>query len=283
MCQVAIVDSGEHDPHIPSDTLVRAVLLGGLGALLLAVLLIDVLDVGGLRSLVGRNSGLSLWHHFFKEGSIAEWLQALGLITAIFFAAVGVTRADGGGDRDTARMLRFLALGFGLMVIEDSGNVSQTIGAWADAIAGVPHALVRMPIFGLIALVMIYGPLRHRQRLRREPRAMIALVVGYGFYALMVGGEILNQLFPFYVRGGGWVRDTLLGGRLLTVRMPPGPGEPLGLTGSDVMSFFLMDYVYEETLEVIGVSFLLVGVLRLTRGYKAVADRRHPPVADRYA
>lgn len=264
--------------YVPSDRLVRLILLGGLGVLLLAVVVVDVYDVGGFRALVGRNSGLSLWHHFFKEGSVAEWLQAAALLAVVYYAGVGTARRDDADGRAQTALFGILALGAALMVIEDSGNVSQTLGAWVNAVGGLPVAAVRMPVFGLIALVMVYGPWRYRAMLLRRPRILRTFVIGYAFYAFMVLGEILNQLFPFYVRVGGWVRETLFGGRMLPIELPPGSGDTLGLTGADVMSFFLMDYVYEESLELIGASFLLVAVLRLVR--RPAAEDGSDQVAD---
>lgn len=248
---------------LPSDALVASVSLGALGVLLLAVLVVDVLDVAGSRSLVGSNSGITLWQYLFREGSPVEWVQALTLLVLVFYAGVGA-----GGqlrDVDAQRLLLFLAAGVALMIVEDTGNVSQTLAQWASAFSDVSPVVFRGPIFALIGLIMVYGPVRYRAVLMRDGRALRLFVIGYAFYGLMVLGEVLNQLFPFYVRVGTWVREVIFGGRFVPATFPGAANEELGLTGTEVDAFFLMDYLYEETLELVGATFLLLGVLQLLR------------------
>ena len=264
------------ETFLPSDLLVRSLLLGGLALLLFAVLVVDVLDVADLASRVGQESGATLWSYLFREGAAAEWLQAAALLGVVFYAGVGAGSAGRVGADGLRNLLTWLALGCSLMLIEDTANASETVTMWLDPFLDLPSAAVRAPIFGAIGLIMLYGPWRNRNVLREHPKALRAFLLGYTFYAVMVAGEVLNQIFDFYVRVGGWVANTLLGGRMRPLPAEVNPA--LEATGVDVNAFLLMDYVYEETLELVGASFLLVGVLCLLRKLRADHPRTDPPL-----
>lgn len=263
-------DAGARRLWIPDD---RAVLAFGLGAwlfLLLAVLAIDVYNVGGVRAYVGTESGLLLFWHLFREGSPIEWVQAILLLGVVYYAAIGASTSrwlDDDDQRGVGSMLGFIALGAMLMILEDTGNVTQELGAWAETLFGLPSGVIRSLAFGAIAAVMIYGPLRYLSHLRARPRAFRALLIGYGAYGAMASVEVVtNYLVPsFYAEGGRWVTQTLFGGRMLELTLPAGAPAPAGDAGAGITGYYLMDFVFEESIELIGAVFLLVGVLRLVR------------------
>src|SRR5690606_37524432 len=100
----------------------------------------------------------------------------------------------------------------------------------------------------------------HREALAGSDRAAARrwLVAGYATYAVMgVTGEVLNYLVDLYEVVGAWLAEDLLGGRLA-----PPTGTP-GLWSE--YHVVLMDYVYEESLELLAATFLLAGVLALRR------------------
>jgi hypothetical protein len=255
---------------VPGDTAVLAFGLGSLALLLMAVLVVDVYDVGGIRSHVGRESGLLLFWYLFGEGRPAEWVQAILLLGVVYYSAIGAASAralDDTSYRDLGALLGFVALGAMLMILEDTGNVTQELGSWAEALVELPSGIIRFTTFAVIGGIMLYGPLRYPSRLFERPAALRALVIGYGFYGIMAAVEILTKyIVPnLYAETGRWLTVNVFGGRMPELTLPAGAQGPPPDSGGGITGYYLMDFVFEETIELIGAAFLLVAVLRLVR------------------
>lgn len=251
----------------------RLLLVLGVGYLLLAwalVLVVDVYDVAGLRTHLGRDSGAPFWVHLFAESSPTEWVQTMFLFGALVSLAIFVGLAVRGQAERWAGFGTLLALGIVLMLFEDTGNVGQRIGRYVGDVIGEDSDWVdyaRLPMFALAGGVPVYAVWRYRRLLRSATRRPVAFIVaGLGTYAFMaVTSELLalniGGWFDFYGDSGSALLHGVFGDRLILL-------SETGLenfedTPARDTAVFFMDYVYEESLELIGAMFLCIGCVLL--------------------
>ena len=234
----------------------------------LSIILIDVIDVAGLRSTLGRDDGAPLWVHLFGEGSITEILQwtVLGLVALVVSQAAGALRAP--SEWRERRFLSLLGLGVVLMLIEDAGNPSHRVARYVRDFLGEGSYLIellsRLPVLLLVGGVPLYAFARYWwPAVRGRPGGGLLLsgLIAYGIAAF--SSVPANILFNFYPRAGRWVTESLFGGRLQPLEQTA-PWQ-LRFSAEEFTGTVFMDYVYEESIELIGVTFLLAGSLALSR------------------
>lgn len=266
------------DELVPS---VRAVLMAFIGYLLvfwLVMLTVDIYDVAGLRTLLRRDIGYPSWFHMFFEGGPIVWAQAVAYygVVAALCAAVGLVW--GCGSRRDQWMIPFLllmAVGTTLMVLEDTNNVGQRIGSWVAEVVGddsIVVRLVRLPIFALAGTIPLFALWRYRRRLWQELSRAFGLMLGAWalFAVIAVTAELLTLVMPLYPRVGGFLLDVVFGGRPLDLPRKSGPAFFPGTADEDMTAVVFMDFVYEESLELIAAAFLLAGAVQALR---TVLDR----------
>ena len=241
--------------------------VGGLYVLLLVpIVLIDLLGMGG-RTFDGQ---YPMWYQLFQENSAIEWLQSLLLAGVVFYGAAVAARATGSRRTQTQALFGLLAVGAAIMAIEDSGNVGQRIAMWVGEAFGEKSRLTdvaRLPVLGLISGIPTYAMWRYRglfSALGRPGRTIIAGYLVYAFGAVV--GELLNRVVPIYRVVGNFMLDSVFQGKL-----NPGPRAKLW----DDRGLVFMDYTFEATLELIGVTLLFIGVsgtCRLARDLKGTTE-----------
>ena len=231
-----------------------------------AVAVIDIYNVAGLRATLGRDEGAPAWVHLFGEGGLTEMLQWLILAT---LALVAAARAEGLkhlGDARGARFFGLLAVLAVLMLIEDAGNPSHRLSVYGQDIfgttGGFARALFRMPVFLALGGLAIYAFARYWKLVIRGKPGSRILMGGFGAYGLAVFSSLpAHLLFDFYGRAGPWLTETVLNDRLIEIDVLPHlEGE---MTASQFTSVMFMDFVYEESIELIGAALLLAGSLAL--------------------
>jgi hypothetical protein len=238
-------------------------------------LVVDVFDVLGSRELLGRDDGMPLWFHLFGEAMPTEWLQWSWLASTSIVAAMAASRAFSVSRAQIARFLLLLSVAGALMLIEDAGNVSHQQAQLLQQITGesdLARVGGRLPVFVVIAAVPTYALIRYWSALREYPYSHRLFLAGYGIYGLAAFSSVpANLAFDFYDRAGGWVVDTLLGGRLVPVE------DYWGIDG-DATRLVFMDFVYEESLELIAAGLLLAAALSLYGTLRAARDIGPTPV-----
>lgn len=232
-------------------------LFGWLALVLLVVFVMDVLDLGG--SWLARSGAPPAWFLLFAEGAPVEWGQTLAGLGFLVTGGWIVATADGDRDDTVRGLVLWLVAGMAVLLLEDTNNVGQRIQDLVLELFGdgLLHDLVRLPIFALAGGLITWGLFRHRAALARHPRAGRLLLAGYGVYAFMgISGELLESLFDVYYGMGDVIGNVLLRG---TVAPPPG-SPPLWNASWE---YVFMDFVYEETLELVAITLLLMGLLEL--------------------
>ena len=233
-----------------------------------SIALIDVFDVSGLRSMLGRDEGAPLWVHLFGEGSITEILQwtALGLVALVLSQASGALQTA--NEWRQRRFLSLLALGAVLMLIEDAGNPSHRVARYVRDFLGEGSYLIellsRLPVLLLVGGVPLYAFVRYWPSVARGRPGGGLLLSGLIAYGIAAFSSVpANILFNFYPRAGQWMTESLLGGRLQPLEQTD-PWQ-LRFSAEEFTGTVFMDYVYEESIELIGVTLLLAGALAFSR------------------
>lgn len=268
--------SAEALSWLPSTRTVLVVFVGYLLLTVSLVLVVDIYDVAGLRATLGRDRGVMAWMVLFDEGSPMEWMQATALYGALACSAVVVGLSLRDGHRGWSGFAGVWSLALAVMLLEDTGNVGQRLANWAMEFTGRDAAiipLVRLPVFLIAGALPLYAVWRYRRTLATAPRAVLGcLAAGYGAYGLVAAtGEVL----PLYPRFGRFLFETVFAGRARLISDLEQP-QYADTTATETHSLFL-DYVYEESLELLGATFLLCAAITLVTYIYHRHDVQAPP------
>lgn len=251
---------------IPSPSTIMALAVGYLVLALGGVAVLDGLDVA---TRLGLDGNYPVWYQVFQEASVTEWLQSIALLGAVFLGGVAAERSRFRDDPSMAAFMSLLALSAGLLLLEDAGNVTQRIAEWVRQVLGEDSAIAgtaRVPLLGLIAMVPLFAVWRHREDMARLPdTSRRLLVLSLGTYAFMaVTGEVVES----YAVVGETLMDDIFAGRL-----------DAGVELWDEPGIVFLDYVFEESIEVIASAAFVASIAALLRA-GARSRRRPRHVAD---
>lgn len=233
------------------------------------VVVVDVLNFNNLRdTLLGDQDVPFLWYHWFLspvENPI-QWIT-LGLVVAMF-----ATNAFSARRRDDRRGWWFwaaLTVGAVLMVLEDSLDVRHELRkvvnrAVGEHSYGIFSTLMELGYFALLGAVLLFAVVRYRRYFWRFVTTRRYLLAGFVFYAVAVGSSWLGSAF----RDQTEFRDlyTLVGDRVgrwifslndESLRLFVDVTERAGELEMAPLPFYLMDRVWEESVELLGAAALL--------------------------
>jgi len=201
-----------------------------------AIYLVDVVNIGGLSSVRG------LWWHLFRNRGPVEWVQwiflaYISLSAAAFF---GMYRERGGCRREEIFWI-LAAIAFILMLIEDAGDPRHLLAEHAGVLLGMNRTLAEGIVFFLIVLPLLYAVLVHWREAFAVAQVRLYFVAGGTLYALAAVASLFREERGFY---------PLIGDRLSQT-----------FTGGSIPGFFLMDFVIEESIELMAASFIAAGII----------------------
>lgn len=236
----------------------KALLLAVLGLLLVVWGLFIAVDILNLVDL-GMNS--PMWTHLFNDRPV-EWAQWFLLVLAVVAAAYLAGRLHSHRRIMSSRFFFLLAIGLGLMLIEEAGDIRHAIGRdvgklFGSEVLGIHYRVVSdVPYFAALAAVPLYAVLRYGTYAWESARMRLYLVAGVALYALAAISSGLRTLGDFYVGVGAWVDAVLLPGRF---PVPEGMTQARG-------HFYLVDSVLEESVELLAAAMMLAAVLAFASG-----------------
>lgn len=222
----------------------------------LAVVLIDVANVAGLGDVIGERSGAAAWVHIFGEANPIEWVQWALIGALIVVAARQSGESDPRSDRPARAFWLLVAVGATMMLMEDAGNVRHRLVDWAEMSGvidadGLMNLAVEAAWFAAIAAVFGWAALAHGRRIGFPQKTLIYGSAGVAFYAVAVVSSATRDLGDWYQRAGAAAVANVYGGNLEL---------PRGWDVAEAHHVF-MDFVYEESLELLGAGFLLAAAL----------------------
>lgn len=203
-----------------------------------------------------------------NEGRPIEWLQWFCLAASVITAGYlwGCLAASG---KKYAIAYGVLAVGIAVMLIEDAGNIRHHAGnfmvVWlvgADATNAIAKNIFELFFYGLLGALLVFPFLRFGLSLAFSARAFKLIVISYVAYGIAAVSSATSYFSHWYAVLGRRVID------LTSVDSAPS-WQNLEMVVEDriwpysEVGFWLMDYLYEESFELVGAFCLLAGLLAL--------------------
>ncbi len=262
--------------------------------LLSAMVLSYAVDVAGLNIFgLGENYGqyregesVLLWMELFREASLTEVLQWIFLGLSVVLSLYLYRKHK--EDLSNPAVWLLLCLGLTLMFFEDSQNwrhrLSGSIGSYLgydiyslEFRGSTLRTSIEIIFYAVLGSIMSFSFYKIVTE-RSNPLKMKAyLCLGYLFYAIAAIGSATRNIEDWYARAGARMLDVLIQGRDLHWGVETLHNEyPLG--------FWFMDYLLEESLELLGAACILAAVIvffsqTLTRETNRETDRTEKPTA----
>jgi len=236
----------------------KLILFAGFGGLALAwlgVFLVDVLDLFGAGTALYEAmqdrapSRAWFWVIMFTEGGPVEMMQWLLLAVAagLAFHLHGRLSGHNSLNREDLRARLFwllMGIAFLLMLIEDAGNARHWIRqAVSGILGGKAGEISEFLYYAALAAVPLSALAVFGRSILRLPGTRVFMIGGFFFYALAAGGSAMRGYW--YEIAGEWLHIKVFGGALRVVEV-----------GIEAHGFWLMDYLVEESLELIGATLL---------------------------
>ncbi|QBI20304.1 hypothetical protein ER308_12510 [Egibacter rhizosphaerae] len=213
-----------------------------------AFLLVDVLDVGGAQALLEELEQPLVFFHLFGEARPTEWLQWAALGTSGVLAGLIAGQLSAGERTRVAGAWTLFAFGMVAMLIEDAGNPRHRVAEYAERLAGSTAGTVaELMVMGAVAALPLLAAIWAGWHLLRAAPGRRYLLAGYAVYGIAVLSSATRSLW--YERTGA----ALLGDQLA----PFMHGDP----PEDRVNFYVLDHLYEESLELVAATLLLVGTI----------------------
>lgn len=226
---------------------------------------VDIYNFLGLRDWLDDQARLAMpfmWHYIFSEGGPAEVLQWLfiGLLIMLGAYISGKLHALGENKEVATFWLLFSVLAV-LMMMEDAGNVRHflkdrgTLLIMEKRIVGI---MTELAYFGLMALIPAYAILRYGKYLLPSKRTAVFLLLGCFFYALAVGMSGTRDIMFWYDSAGELIYQwtAALGGAEL-LELYQEADAFLEERGHISLQYRFMDFLVEESIELLGAGFLV--------------------------
>ncbi len=229
------------------------VLMAVVGWLVFAWGVFIAIDIG---QLFGAELNRPAWRLLFNDYPV-EWsawfVLAFATVSAAFLAGMLRMLERPGA----AKFFFWLAVGLGLMLIEDAGDIRHTISGEVQRVAGDEVLGIHYRVFSdsiyftLLAAAPVYAVLRYGKYAWQSVRSRWYLLSGVGLYAVAAIGSSVRHLGDFYIKIGAWLDGLVFGG---------GFPVPDGMS-QERAHFLLVDSVLEESVELLAAALLLAAIL----------------------
>lgn len=221
--------------------------------------LVDVHNYMGLRDTMVSSRALHppvVWYALFREGGMTEILQWIFLGSTAFYAR-SLGKELRTSEQSHASSFWFLfSFAVFFMFMEDAFNIRHGLSFLARLVfSGFSPVLVRTFVEGIFFFVLgsipVYALIRYGRDVLNYARTRRLMLGGFAAYALAVGASGSRYIYDWYTGAGRFIHETIGRGSML---IPP---------GWDVseLEFFLMDWIVEESIELLGASFLFAATL----------------------
>lgn len=251
------------------DLSARSVILIGVGVLLLSylgVVVIDILNLFGMRELFSGRTVPAFWDFMFSERGpveILQWLFLLSFTATSGYMAKKLKEEDGNG-----RYMFWLLFSVGgvFMLLEDATNIRHFLIRGAD-LPWVIMNIIETVYFGILALPLVVAVLKYGGCVKDDisVKLLVLAFVFYGSAAFLSGPleatdydwEVGDVMYGLMVRGGGDELEGLYEEADMRIEEMERKSDIIMM---DVRTR-LVDFLLEESLELLGTTMLLgVGI-----------------------
>lgn len=246
----------------PSYKQVLGLGLGVLGFSYLLVLLVDVLNIFGLRGIPGGIIPF-FWNSLFAERRLIELTQWLMLSGVIIMSLKLRNIFNKRKSRTTSRFWSLITVTAAFMLIEDALNPRHFLFRNILELHWQQINIAETIYFGTLAAIPGYAFLRYGKKIREHKRSLLFLVIGGLFYgsAVIISGPG-HSFGVTYLGEVGLNLTSSLGGEGLEEAYELAEQNIIEVHGNDHddLAFMFTDHFIEESLELIGATFLLASV-----------------------
>ena len=231
---------------------------------LILIFLIDLRNIYGLRDVLFDLNPYYfffeyqpfVFYHWYRNGGVAELFQWVFLGGASIIAAILAGRLL---NRDKKALLFWLIMSvvFILMLIEDAGDPRHTIRSYVQAVyseagQGIMGSITELFYFSILGFIPLYGYLKYGAVLRKNFKSWFYFIIGFISYFVATFLSFIGSAVDFYNYIGRILYEWLLeiGDSLLVFQWQAFEAEE----GWEFISFFLMDSLFEEAIELIGAA-----------------------------
>ena len=116
---------------------------------------------------------------------------------------------------------------------------------------------MELTYFGILALMPLYALLRYGRFIWHNSQSRNYLFIGYFFYGMAVAASGTRFIGEWYVNVGNLIYEFMLAQAKNDILYASGDNLPMG--------FWLMDFMVEESLELIGAGALLSATVAYRR------------------
>ncbi len=226
----------------------------------LVFLAVDIIDVGGISDRIP----MPMWTYLFNDHvvEVTQWIM-LAVVVALSGYLGG--RLAGTVHRGASSFFFILAIGLGLMLVEEAGDIRHGISGavrlhFGADVLGLPYQMVSdVPYFAALAVLPLYAVIRYGRHAWASVSARPYLVAAVGLYGLAAISSGLRHLGSLYVNLGSVIDRAFFGGRF-----PPAPGMT-----QDRAHYFVVDGPIEESVELFAVTCMLAMVLAFVADLRA--------------
>lgn len=233
--------------------------------------MIDIhkINIFGLRSWITNTfPNPYFWFLVFDEASITEHIQWLYLIGILGITISYILINHRELTKKTALPWFLLFLGVYLMFLEDRFNIrhmgsfiiSSRIFAIDITSADWPTSILRTTIelffYLILGSAMISALLLIIKNNKNQSQGLKFLLMGYILYGTAAFASATRNIGNWYAVVGTKILELIISGKELSwsaISTPTFSWKPLG--------FYFMDFVIEESIELMGATFLLAAVL----------------------
>lgn len=230
-----------------------------------AVVVVDVLGVGGERLQAARPREPAMWLVLFNPSGPTEMIVWVLLGVLVLASGNLAGRLRWAGEPRAAAFWQLVGLAVVLMLTEDTANMRFRLAELAELlglIAGPDQRIVIEAIwYAAIVGIFAVATIRHGRFVTVAKPTIGFGVVGVLLYAVGGVGSTINEVTGWYVGLGAWL-EGLFGGSL------PHPPSWNAAT----VHFYISDRAFEESLEMLGAACLLATAVAFGRDAARRAD-----------
>ncbi|WP_041366872.1 hypothetical protein [Natranaerobius thermophilus] len=215
-----------------------------------------------------------LFAHIFREGGPTEILQWILLGAAALISAyhAGKLSSELANNRkesltDAQKFTCLLSIGLLFMLLEDAGNPRHTLATYFPTIfeyLGIENFLtgstgIELVYFGVLGLFMLGAAWYFWRHARHLSMARNYLILGYLSYGVATMASATRNIGNWYIKVGSRINE-MIGEGAIANNLDPNYIRG-NFTPTERVGFLLMDNLFEESLELIGATALVAGIL----------------------
>ncbi len=233
--------------------------------------LVDVRNAFGLQDMLAARIHIPVtWYYLFQEGGATEIGQWLFLSMITLTAGILAGHLLAAGRRRPALFWSLIGVAAALMLIEDAGNPRHYFSSLAVMIipwgeSSTIKTTVELVYYILLSSVPVYAVVRFWRYPFRSTVTTAFLLIGFSTYGVAGFASATRHVMEWYAAFGHSLHQLIAGGQLI---IPAGWDQYM-------LNFYLVDWLLEESLELIGAAALLTATLFYLQEYLS-----HPEMAD---